>query len=47
MAEFDPAAFDPSAYGPDVARVLQMDGDGQRLMSLTCAECTCREARQM
>jgi hypothetical protein len=43
---FDPAAFDPAAYGADVARLLEMDGGGQRLLSLTCAECTSVEARQ-
>src|SRR5882724_8408319 len=44
---FDPAAFNPAVYGADVARVLEMDGRGQRLLSLTCGECTCAEARQI
>ena len=40
MPDSDPAIFNPAAYGPDVARLLEMDGGGQRLGALTCAECT-------
>lgn len=47
MPDFDPAVFNPAAYGPEVARVLEMDGSGQRLMPLTCAECTNAQARQI
>ncbi len=47
MQVFDPALeFNPSVYGADVARLLAMDGDGKRLLSLTCAACTSKEARQ-
>ena len=46
MPDSDPAVFNPAAYGPEVARVLEMDGAGQRLMPLTCAECTNTPARQ-
>jgi hypothetical protein len=38
-------AFDPNHYGPDVARILALDGSGQRLMPLTCQECSSGEAR--
>jgi hypothetical protein len=47
MPDFDPGAFDPAAYGPEVARVLEMDGGGKRLLSLTCAEGTNAGARQI
>jgi hypothetical protein len=46
-APFDPTAFDPAAYGPDVARVLEMDGNGHRLLPLTCVECTNAQAREI
>jgi len=36
--------FDPTSYGPDVARVLSLDGNGQRLMPLTCAPSSSSEA---
>jgi hypothetical protein len=39
--------FDPSAYGADVARLLALDGNGGRLLSLTCSACTSDEARQI
>jgi hypothetical protein len=45
MPDSDPAVFNPAAYGPEVARVLEMDGGGQRLMPLACAECTNAPAR--
>jgi hypothetical protein len=37
--------FDPSRYGPDVARVLALAGDGQRLLKLTCGDCVNEGAR--
>src|SRR5580692_5192985 len=36
--------FDPANYGPDVARVLALDGNGNRLMPLTCGPCSSDEA---
>ena len=39
--------FDPSSYGPDVAGVLALDGDGQRLMPLTCGACSSEEAHRI
>ena len=38
--------FDPAMYGPEVARVLGLDGGGQRLLPLTCAGCSSTEARK-
>ena len=40
-------AFDPTQYGPDVARILALDGNGQRLMPLRCMKCSSEEARQL
>jgi hypothetical protein len=40
-------AFDPTQYGPDVARILALDGSGQRLLPLTTAPCSSEEARQL
>jgi hypothetical protein len=39
--------FDPARYEPGVARVLTLDGNGQRLLPLSCVECSCPEARQL
>jgi hypothetical protein len=39
--------FDPAKYGPDVARVLAMEENGQRLFPLTCGPCTNPQAREM
>ena len=36
--------FDPAQYGPEVARVLALDGNGNRLMPLTCGPCSSLEA---
>lgn len=36
--------FDPAKYGPDVARVLAFDGNGDRLMPLNCGPCSSQEA---
>jgi hypothetical protein len=40
-------AFDPTQYGPDVARILALDGNGQRLMPLRCSRCSNEDARQV
>lgn len=40
-------SFDPTQYGPDVARILALDGNGQRLMPLRCSRCSNEEARQL
>lgn len=37
--------FDPDLYGPEVARILALDGNGRRLMPLTCAGCSSEQAR--
>jgi len=39
--------FDPSQYGPDVARILALGGNGQRLMPLRWTKCYSEEARQL
>jgi hypothetical protein len=39
--------FDPAKYGPEVARVLALDGNGSRLMPLTYGPCTSQEAYQL
>jgi hypothetical protein len=39
--------FDPTQYGPDVARILALDGNGQRLMPLRCSKCSNEEARRL
>jgi hypothetical protein len=37
--------FDPTKYGPEVARVLALDGNGSRLLPLRCAPCSNDAAR--
>jgi hypothetical protein len=37
--------FDPNAYGADVARLLALDGAGQRLMPLAGGQCSSDQAR--
>jgi hypothetical protein len=37
--------FDPNLYGPEVARILALDGNGRRLTPLTCAGCSSEQAR--
>ena len=37
--------FDPSKYGPHVARILALDGNGNRLLPLRCEPCTNPAAR--
>ena len=39
--------FDPTQYGPDVARILALDGNGQRLMPLRPSSCSNVEAYQL
>ncbi|HUA85128.1 MAG TPA: hypothetical protein VMB85_14800 [Bryobacteraceae bacterium] len=39
--------FDSTNYGEEVARLLTLDGNGQRLMPLTCGSCSSREASQI
>ena len=36
--------FDPKAYGPEVAEILALDENGQRLMPLACGDCSAPEA---
>jgi hypothetical protein len=38
--------FDPAKYGARVARILAMDGNGEKLAPLVCGPCTCAEARR-
>ncbi len=38
-------AFDAQAYGPDVAAILAIDGNGERLMPLAPAGCSSDQAR--
>ncbi len=38
-------SFDPMAYGPEVAAVLSLDGNGERLMPLAHGVCSSEEAR--
>jgi hypothetical protein len=39
--------FDPTAYGTEVARILALDGDGERLMPLAMGTCSNREAARL
>jgi hypothetical protein len=39
--------FDPSKYGPDVARILALGGNGDRLLPLRCEPCCSEEARTL
>jgi hypothetical protein len=39
--------FDPAKYGPEVARVLALDGNGNRLLPLTCVPCSSEEAQRV
>ncbi len=38
--------FDAGAYGPEVAAILALDGNGERLMPLGRGVCSSVEARQ-
>lgn len=39
-------AFSPEAYGPEVAAILALDGNGERLMPLAGGFCSSEEARR-
>jgi hypothetical protein len=39
--------FDPDKYGPEIARILALDGNGERLLPLTCGPCTNSKAQQI
>jgi hypothetical protein len=39
--------FDPTAYGPEAARILALDGNGQRCAPLVCGPCSSQEARRV
>src|SRR5579859_5853742 len=39
-------AFDHQAYGPEVAAVLALDGNGERLMELASPRCSIEGARE-
>jgi hypothetical protein len=39
--------FNPRAYGEEVARILEFDGGGRRLMPLTSHECSSRPAHEL
>ena len=38
--------FDPTKYGPEVARILAMDQNGQRCAPLVCGPCTSLQAQR-
>jgi len=39
--------FDPTKYGPEVSRILALDGSGRRLGPLVCGPCSSAEARRL
>ena len=39
--------FDPNAYGDEIAGILALDGNGERLMPLAGATCSSAEARRL
>jgi hypothetical protein len=39
--------FDPSNYGPDVARILALGDNGNRLLPLRCGPCSSEPARSL
>lgn len=39
-------SFDPAAYGDEVAGILSLDGNGERLMPLAMGHCSSEQARQ-
>src|SRR5262245_42960012 len=39
--------FDPSAYGDEIAEILGLDGNGQRLMPLAGGTCSSASARSL
>jgi hypothetical protein len=40
-------AFDAQAYGPEVAAILALDGNGERLMPLAQGQCSSDRAREL
>lgn len=38
--------FDPNVYGADIARLLALDGKGERLMPLAQGKCSSEDARE-
>ena len=40
-------SFDPTAYGEEVAAILALDGNGERLMPLAMGRCSSERARQL
>ena len=41
------AMFDPQAYGDEIAGILALDGNGERLMPLAGGTCSSMEARRL
>ena len=39
--------FDPHAYGPEIARILALEGEGNRLMPLAHPTCASAQARDL
>lgn len=39
--------FDPDSYGPEIARILALDGSGERLMPLAGGTCSSPEGRDL
>ena len=39
--------FDPAAYGDEIAAILALDGNGERLMPLAGGTCSSAEARRL
>ena len=39
--------FDPHAYGEEIARILALDGNGERLMPLAGGTCSSPQARNL
>src|ERR1700710_901832 len=39
--------FDPHAYGDEVAKILALGGDGERLMPLVRGKCSSPDAREL
>jgi hypothetical protein len=39
--------FDPTTYGPDVARILALGDNGNRLLPLRCGPCSSEAARSL
>jgi hypothetical protein len=40
-------SFDPHQYGPDVAAILALEGNGERLMPLALGRCVSEEVRKL